>query len=422
MIGSTISCGALIGLAALAFIADRILASHPDCQIEILEKDCSNFTYVNKGNNEYLLTFEGKVKNLSSSEQAIITDASVTVEPGDIWHGAEIWNQVKNISLDSSFSNYWEAFMLKPKGTLSYQAHTLIKGVNQLFPTSNPIRLSLTFHYYGKNPIKCKRVDLLIPGSLWKEESFSNNTAAAKNIKPEESASHTTMSKVPPTVGPPPSAGLPRVGEVVPIRTRLLRPGDDMAEIIETYVLPLAVPGDTVAIAETALAITQGRLKHVLDINPGFWARRLNKLFHFNSSLGSVYSMQMAIQEVGVTRILMGILGGAVGRLLGRRGDFYRIAGRQAATIDDCAGTMPPFDKFVVMGPEAPKSTARRLKQLTGLEVAIVDVNDLKRVDILGASDGINPSAITNALLDNPQGNANEQTPLVLIKKEALSS
>lgn len=403
MIGSTISCGAILGLAALAFIADRILASHPDCQIEILEEDCSDFTYVHKGNNEYLLTFEGKVRNLSYSEQAIITDAFVTVEPGDIWQGVEIWNQIKNLSLDSSFSNYWEAFMLKPKGTLSYRADTLIKGVNKLFPTSNPIRLSLTFHYYGKNPIKCKRVDLLIPGSLWKEEPFLNNTAAIKTIKPEESSSHTTM-------------------EVVPIRTRLLRPGDDMAEIIETYVKPLAVQGDTVAIAETALAITQGRLKHVLDINPGFWARRLNKLFHFNSSLGSVYSMQMAIQEVGVTRILMGILGGAVGRLLGRRGDFYRIAGRQAATIDDCAGTMPPFDKFVVMGPEAPKSTARRLKQLTGLEVAIVDVNDLKRVDILGASDGINLSAITNALLDNPQGNANEQTPFVLIKKEALSS
>lgn len=399
----SISCGALIGLAALVLIADRVLASHPDCQIEILEKDCSHFIYTDKGNNECLLTFQGKIKNISSSEQAIITDASVTVEPGDIWRGAEIWSQVKNISMDYSFSNYWEAFMLKPKGELSYQAYTLIKGVNKLFPASNPIRISLTFHYYGKNPIKCKRVDLLIPGSLWKEEPFSNDTAAIKTIKPEESASRTTM-------------------KVIPIRTRLLRQGDDMAEIIETYVKPLAAPGDIVAIAETALAITQGRLKHVLDINPGFWARRLNKLFHFNSSLGSVYSMQMAIQEVGVTRILMGILGGAVGRLLGRRGDFYRIAGRQAATIDDCAGTMPPFDKFVVMGPEAPKNTACRLKQLTDLEVAIVDVNDLKRVDILGASDGINNSAITNALLDNPQGNANEQTPLVLIKKEALSS
>jgi hypothetical protein len=52
----------------------------------------------------------------------------------------------------------------------------------------------------------------------------------------------------------------------------------------------------------------------------------------------------------------------------------------------------------------------------TGLAAAIVDVNDLKAVKILAATPGISLEFLEQALVSNPAGNADEQTPLVLIR------
>ena len=51
-----------------------------------------------------------------------------------------------------------------------------------------------------------------------------------------------------------------------------------------------------------------------------------------------------------------------------------------------------------------------------GIEIAIVDVNDLGRVKILAASSKDAQLLIKRALYKNPAGNANEQTPIVLIR------
>jgi len=46
----------------------------------------------------------------------------------------------------------------------------------------------------------------------------------------------------------------------------------------------------------------------------------------------------------------------------------------------------------------------------------IADVNDLKRSAVLGKSKGINPGQIAKILIDNPFGNDNQKTPIVIIK------
>jgi hypothetical protein len=56
------------------------------------------------------------------------------------------------------------------------------------------------------------------------------------------------------------------------------------------------------------------------------------------------------------------------------------------------------------------------LQKETGLGAAIVDVNDLKAVKILAATSGLSTALIEQALRGNPAGNADEQTPLVLIR------
>ena len=51
------------------------------------------------------------------------------------------------------------------------------------------------------------------------------------------------------------------------------------------------------------------------------------------------------------------------------------------------------------------------------MAVAIVDVNDLGRVKVLAAPDAT--PTCSNALRPNPAGNANERTPLVLVRLPA---
>ena len=137
-----------------------------------------------------------------------------------------------------------------------------------------------------------------------------------------------------------------------------------------------------------------------------------------NSSLSSPYALEMAIREVGLPKILVSVVAGVAGKLRGKAGEFYRVAGRSVATIDDCTGTLPPFDKHVVMGPARGDQLCAALKAATGYEIAIVDANDLGKVDVLHLSDPSRKNAVIEALKPNPQGNADEMTPIVLIKQE----
>jgi hypothetical protein len=90
------------------------------------------------------------------------------------------------------------------------------------------------------------------------------------------------------------------------------------------------------------------------------------------------------------------------------------LAGEQARLIDDVTGTLPPYDQFIVLGPKNPQAVVDEIKAGTGLEAAIVDVNDLRRVKVLAS--GASEKLLNQALLMNPAGNASEQTPIVLIR------
>ncbi|MEO0770087.1 MAG: hypothetical protein AAFY72_11760, partial [Cyanobacteria bacterium J06649_4] len=57
-----------------------------------------------------------------------------------------------------------------------------------------------------------------------------------------------------------------------------------------------------------------------------------------------------------------------------------------------------------------------------GLKAAIVDVNDLKAVKILAMTADTDEQLLIQALIDNPAGNADEQTPVVLIRPKTAVS
>jgi hypothetical protein len=205
--------------------------------------------------------------------------------------------------------------------------------------------------------------------------------------------------------------------DLLPIPTHLLTHLDTPVEVVKRYVAPYAQPGDIVTLGETPVAIMQGRWRHPTDIQPGWLAKRICYYFLPTSSLATACGMQALIDVVGAWRVGWAFIGGSLMRLaLSKRGGFYQLAGEQARLIDDVTGTLPPYDQFIVLGPDNPQQVVDQIRRETGLAAAIVDVNDLKAVKILAATADVSLPFLERVLIDNPAGNADEQTPLVLIR------
>ncbi|MFC8683204.1 coenzyme F420-0:L-glutamate ligase [Microbacterium ureisolvens] len=208
----------------------------------------------------------------------------------------------------------------------------------------------------------------------------------------------------------------------IPIRTRVVMPGDDLDEFIRENAADVVRDGDLLFVTEKIVAITQGRSYLVDDIKPRKLAFFLSKYVTrtpYGIGLGMPETMEMALRECGTIRILFAAAVSAVTKLFGRKGDFYRIAGDKARAIDGpTSGTIPPYNKAVVLGPERPREVATHLKALLGNvpEVAVVDINDLGG-NILGSTlDKSEEKRLVAILKDNPLGQGHQSTPLGIVR------
>lgn len=209
----------------------------------------------------------------------------------------------------------------------------------------------------------------------------------------------------------------------IPIRTRVVMPGDDLDAFVTEYAAGVVQPGDTLFVTEKIVAITQGRSYTLDEIEPRPLARLLSKYVvktPYGIGLGMPETMEMALRECGTPRILFAAAVSAVTKLFGRRGDFYRIAGDKARAIDGPTdGTIPPYDRAVVLGPTEPDAVAERLKALLGTPgaVAVVDINDIGG-NILGSTlDRAGEAQLVRILSDNPLGQGRQSTPMGIIRR-----
>ena len=203
---------------------------------------------------------------------------------------------------------------------------------------------------------------------------------------------------------------------VLPVGTHLLGVLDDPEAVLRRYAGELIQPGDVLTIGETPLAVMQGRYHHPATVQPSALARLLCRGFHPTSSLATACGLQSLIDVVGPAQVLGAWLIGLALKLVGSKGWFYRLAGDQARLIDDITGTTPPYDQTIVLGPLQPAAFCAAIARSLGVAVAVVDVNDLGRVKVLASSPGCDEALLERALRPNPAGNANERTPLVLVR------
>ncbi len=209
--------------------------------------------------------------------------------------------------------------------------------------------------------------------------------------------------------------------KVLPIKTHILGTLDDPINILKSYIPQDHLATDILTIGESPLAIMQGKYIDYRSLKVSLIARLLCKGFHPTSSLATACGMQTLINISGPTRVIISWIIGGIFKFFGIKGMFYRLAGEQARLIDDITGTTPPYDKSIVLGPKDTQSFCLKASKELNINVAVVDVNDLGRVKILSTNNVNNTEIIQRALASNPAGNANQQTPIVLIRQDEPS-
>lgn len=182
-------------------------------------------------------------------------------------------------------------------------------------------------------------------------------------------------------------------------------------------------------ISEKIIAIMQGRSYFVWDIHPTWWARTLSSYVSRTPAgigLGDPVTMQLAIQEAGLPRVVAASVAGAVGKALGRRGVFYEVVGGNVRAIDGPTEySVYPANVSAKLPPADPDRVAAHLNDVVRRAVpeawretftgtVVMDANDLGR-NTLGKAAPASGEHYELQFADNPLGQGREQTPMAIV-------
>lgn len=237
-----------------------------------------------------------------------------------------------------------------------------------------------------------------------------------------------------------------------PLKTELFNKGDNIANKAQQHIFQcfktlksnpdykdIANKKWFVVITEKIVAISQGRSYFIWDIKPSILAKILSRYVKktpYGIGLGSPWTMQLAIGEIGVIRVIGAAIIGALAKFIGVPGLFYRIAGDTVRSIDGPTEySLYPSNVSAKLGPKEPQKVSEEIhsvinskfkilnsKQIPNsklkipnfLGVAIIDANDLGQ-KVLANSTNLPNKLIEKIFSDNPMGQASEQTPLVIV-------
>ncbi|GAA2167670.1 asparagine synthase (glutamine-hydrolysing) [Humibacillus xanthopallidus] len=182
-------------------------------------------------------------------------------------------------------------------------------------------------------------------------------------------------------------------------------------------------------VSEKIVATTQHRSHYLWDIDVKPSARLLSRYVTRTPAgigLGSPFTMQLAIDEAGLPRILFASAAAAAGRLVGRRGLFYDLVGSDVRAIDGPTEySVPPANMSAKLAPADPVAAATALSRAVRDALpepfrssfrgtVVIDANDLG-CNVLG-TDAPGPWARYEQMFaDNPLGQGTEQTPLAVV-------
>ncbi len=209
--------------------------------------------------------------------------------------------------------------------------------------------------------------------------------------------------------------------ERIPIKTHKIHIKEPYEPIIEKLVMPQYKKGDQMAISEKFIVISLGRVVHESIVKPGLLAKLISKgVTKYPNDLGFSHprKIQVAIMIAGWWRCLFAMILGGITRLFGRRGDFYRIAGHRISEIDGFnPPAMPPFNEYCMVPTFNADELCQKIENDFKIPTAIIDGNNID-VQVIGASSKIEDrDLIRQTFIDNPMGQDDELTPIILLRK-----
>ena len=350
----------------------------------------SNYNLLNiNGNNEVRCEFE--ITNNSKTKESMIPDLKIELDYfnngtlSDLDYEKEMI--IKFDRNQKKVKNYWPTIILKSKETIKIFLKINIK--NTLLENEDFLWLKINWVNYGHfGKIKKQDLFLLNKHSKYQNQKGLNSLTINSNL------------------------------EAIPIKTSLLSSFDDPVETVIDYCKNIVKENDILVIGESPLAIMQGRYENYLNVETSIFSKILCYFFHPTSSLASACGMQILINKIGVTRIIISLGIGIFFKFIAIKGVFYMLTGKESSLIDDISGTIIPYDKTIVLGPDKPKSFCNKVSKALKIDIAVADVNDLGGVKILASSNKLINKSLRIALKKNPSGNADEKTPIVLIRKK----
>ena len=206
------------------------------------------------------------------------------------------------------------------------------------------------------------------------------------------------------------------------IRTHFVEVGESQVALVEKYVLPLYQAGDVLSFGAKVMAMCTRNVKTREEVKPGFWANflwRFAGINHTGVGMHEPYKLQLVIDMCGLPRVLLAAVVSAVTRPFGVHGLFYKICGKGVGGIDGFyfRSSFDRYKQLALINPPNPVELCNALEKETGIPVVLMDANDIEQ-NQLGKCDDfpLTDEEIQDAMADNPSGQGDELTPLILIR------
>ena len=213
----------------------------------------------------------------------------------------------------------------------------------------------------------------------------------------------------------------------IAIQTHFVNRKESYLDLISKYVVPFYETGDIVSISEKVISMCQDNIVEKQNVKVGFWANFLSKFASSNNhgvGMDEPYKLQLAINLAGLPRVLWASMCSAVTKLFGKKGVFYKIVGHDVAGIDGFynKSAFELYHNIALLNPIAPDKVCNEIYNKFKISNMIVDANDLE-VTILGKSYSlinIKNENLIEMIKDNPAGQSDELTPIIIIKPKSL--
>lgn len=206
------------------------------------------------------------------------------------------------------------------------------------------------------------------------------------------------------------------------IQTHFVEVGENQADLVRKYVLPIAQEGDLLAFGAKVMAMCTKNVKTRDEVKPGFWANLLWRFAGINVTgvgMHEPYKLQLVIDMVGLPRVLLGAAVAAVTKPFGVHGLFYKICGQGVGGIDGFyfRSSFDRYKQLALINPPNPVELCDALEKECGIPVVLMDANDIEQNQLGKCSDfPLTDDEIQDAMRDNPCGQGDELTPLILIR------